>query len=342
MWSIGSLHLEGRVVLAPMSGYTSAGYRGFMSRFGASACVTEMVSDAAVLRNPSCREEFLDFEPTVPTGLQLYGHDPQTMADAAVKALDINPSIAFIDVNLCCPAKKVVRKGEGSALLADPGLCGRIVESVKDAVDVPVTAKIRLGRDDGSIVFRELVRILEDSGADAVAVHVRTAASMYSGRPRYDLVRGLGEDMGIPLVISGNIYSPEDAVAAMECTGAQAVMVARGGIGNPFLLTQINEMYETGSHPGDPTVSQQADWCLEMADILFGELGERPAVRRMRSIAPRFVAGCDGCREYRRRLAQGIDDRGSLAAILDDIKEEKGHLEAGFKGRVGIRREDLG
>ena len=198
MWSIGSLHLEGRVVLAPMSGYTSAGYRGFMSRFGASASVTEMVSDAAVLRNPSCREEFLDFDPTVPTGLQLYGHDPQTMADAAVKALDINPSIAFIDVNLCCPAKKVVRKGEGSALMADPGLCGRIVERVKDAADVPVTAKIRLGRDDGSIVFRELVRILEDSGADAVAVHVRTAASNPARHLRQHLLpRGCRRGHGV-------------------------------------------------------------------------------------------------------------------------------------------------
>lgn len=338
MWSLGGLRLNGRVVLAPMSGYTSAGYRNFMSRFGAGACVTEMVSDAAVLRNPSCKSEFLRFEPLVPTGLQLYGHDPEVMADAASRALEINPKIAFVDVNLCCPAKKVVRKGEGSSLMADPGLCGRIVERIKGSVDVPVTAKIRLGIDGKSVNFRDVVDALESSGADAISLHVRTAADMYSGRPRYDLVKGLGDEMDVPLIISGNIYSPEDAGRALGISGAEAVMVARGGIGNPFLLTQMDTFLRTGEYPDDPTVGQQVQWCLELFDILAEELGERPAVRRMRSIAPRFVAGCDGCREYRRRLAQGIDDRDSLIAILDDVTAEMGDARAECSHRVGIRQ----
>ncbi len=333
MWRIGDLQIPGPVVLGPMSGYTFRSYREFMQPFGASVVMTEMTSDGAVLNNPSCRPEYLEFGRCPFTGLQLFGSSPEQMADAAAEALRINPNIDFIDVNMSCPVEKVMRSGAGSVLMSDPARCGEIVRSIKKRIDIPVTAKIRLGMSLESLTFRQVISELEDAGADAVSLHARTARDRYAGEPRYGLVEGLGKEMGVPLIISGNIYTAEDALRAKEIAKAEAVMVARGGVGNPWLLTQTDRLLKDGTMLPYPTVSQQIDWCIGLAERVFDEKGPDVGVSKMRSIAPRFITGCRRCREHRLRLATGIGDWDSIVSILEEIRSEKGDVRIMSVGR---------
>lgn len=336
-WRLGDLEVDGRVVLGPMSGYTSSSYREFMKPFGVGACVTEMTSDKGLVHGMWRSMGYMMFGPNRPTGLQLFGSDPDTMARAAGIALGENPNIDFIDVNMGCPVPKVLRSGSGSALMRDPALCGRIVRRIKSAVDVPVTAKIRLGWDLESMNFREVVSELESAGADAVSLHARTRSERYAGTPHYDLVEGLGDEMSVPLVISGNIYTLDDAVSAMERASADAVMVARGGVGNPFLVTQIDRFLTDGTRLPEPTISRQVDWCLELARMVVEEKGEEVGIRKMRCFAPRFIIGCRRCREYRYRLATEPETMDQLVSILEEIRERKGHLTINSNS---VRTED--
>ncbi len=326
VWRIGDLAVDGRVVLGPMSGYTSRSYREFMKPFGVGACVTEMTSDKGIVHGMWRSMGYMTFGPNFPTGLQLFGSDPGSMAEAAEIALRENPNIDFIDVNMGCPVPKVLRSGSGSALMRTPRLCGDIIREMKSRVGVPVTAKIRLGWDMESINFREVIGELADAGVDAVGLHVRTRAERYAGTPHYDLVEGLQDEMPIPLIISGNIYTLDDALKALEVTGAEAVMVARGGVGNPFLVTQIDTFLRTGERLPEPTVSQQVDWCLELANAVVAEKGEEVGIRKMRCFAPRFIVGCRRCREYRYKLAVEPETMSQLESILEEIRTKKGHM----------------
>lgn len=339
MWRIGDIQLEGRVVLAPLSGYTTPAYREFMKPFGVSLSFTPLVSNLGIIHDNVQTCGFLDTGKDLPTGLQLFGSSPETFSEAAVKALEYNPDISIIDINMACPVKKIIQKGAGSALMRDPKLCGRIVRSVKEAVDIPVTVKIRLGWSLDELTYREVIEETVSAGADAVSLHARTRKDRYMGAPRYDLLEGLRDEMSVPLMISGNIYTPQDAMKAAEITGAEGVMVARGGVGNPFLVTQIDSMFSSGKIPDNPTVSQQADWCKELARMLIEEMGEERAMMAMRSIAPKFVGGCRYCREYRRMLATGITDFASMEGILEAVREKLGDSRIQVHGEGIIRSQ---
>lgn len=334
MWKIGGIAVDGRVVLGPMSGFTSESYRDFMKPFGVAVSVTEMTSDMGVIHGLRRTVPYVVFGDNHPTGVQLFGNDPDNLAEAASRAMAINPGIDFFDINMGCPVAKVVRNGSGSALMRDPAKCGEIVRRVKAAAGVPVTAKIRLGWSASSMNFRQVIDELTAAGADAVALHVRTTEERYAGTPNYDLVEGLRSEMSVPLIISGNIYTAYDAVAAVRKTGADAVMVARGGVGNPFLVTQIDRRFRTGEDLPNPTVSQQVDWCLRFADMLIEEKGEETAFRKLHSYAPRFIAGCYRCREYRNRLSEDIVDRESFVSIMEEIRGKMGSERICADGRA--------
>jgi tRNA-dihydrouridine synthase B len=324
MWRIGDLNIDGRVVLGPMSGFSSSGYRDFMKPFGVALSMTEMVSDMGVIHSIARTDGYIRFGPNHPTGLQLFGSNPERLAQAAAKAVQYNPNIDLIDVNMGCPVAKVLRSGSGSLLMRDPVRCGEIIREIKRSVDVPVTAKIRLGYDNLNINFRTVISELEAAGVDAICVHPRTRTERYLGVPHYDMVQGLRSEMSVPLIISGNIFSLDDAINALEITGAEGVMVARGGVGNPFLVTQIDHYLRTGETLPNPTIAQQVDWCMQLADMIVEEKGEDAAFRKLRSFAPKFVAGCTRCRQYRLRLATETVDRDSLAAIMGEIRDRLG------------------
>lgn len=326
MWRIGDLSIPGPVVLGPMSGYTFDSYRRFMQPFGADMLVTEMTSCMGIVYGQERTEGYLNFEPVGITGVQLFGCKPDAMADAARIALETNPGIRFFDINIGCPVPKVVRNGSGSALMRDPARCGGIVRSIKKAVDVPVTVKMRLGQSLEEINFRDVLEETVSAGADAVTIHARTRKERYTGRPHWDLLEGLGGELSVPLVVSGNIYSADDARDAMERTDADAVMVARGGVGNPFLLTQIQRMSDGEPVPENPTLGEQTEWCRRLTDMVIEDKGADQGISKMRSIAPKFISGVQDCRDYRRRMAREIKDRESLFRILDDIDSDVGDV----------------
>ncbi len=325
MWKIGNLEINGKVVLAPMAGITSLGYRKFMSNFDVDVLYTEMVSDMGLIYGNEETNTYVDFpKGNIPTGVQLFGHDPVCLSKAAKIALSLNPNISFFDVNMGCPVPKVTKTGAGSCLMRNPKLCGEIVKAIKEASGLPVTIKIRLGWDDKSINFLEIIKELEDAGVDAIAIHARTKKELYSGLPHYELIKDLRKKMSVPLIVSGNIYTLDDAIKAIDITGADAVMVARGGVGNPFLCKQISHYYKTGEKLENPSLKEQIEWCLSLGDYLIKDMGEDRALRIYRGIASKFFSGFPNAKIFKARLSQEITNRDSLVKILNDIKIEQG------------------
>lgn len=321
MWKIDDIEIKGKVLLAPMAGYTSFGYRKFMEKFGVGVTVTEMVSDMGLIYGNKETTDYLDFPKTdVPVGVQLFGYEPKNLAKAAEIVVKAVPFLSFIDINMGCPVPKVTRNGAGSAILKNPKLAGDIIRAIKEVVNVPVTAKIRLGWDDKNVNFLEVISELEKAGVSMIGIHARTTKQLYYGEPHYELLKDLRKKMSVPLVISGNIYSLEDAKKALEITGADAVMVARGGVGNPTLIKQINQYYEDGSLVPDATFDEQVNYCLELVRLLIEEKGEERAMRIYRSIAPKFFKGIPEVKKLNSRLASEMITYDSLVEIINDYK----------------------
>ena len=323
MWKFKNFEIDSRVVLAPMAGITFKSYREYMANFGFGVCVTEMVSDMGLIYGNEETKTYIDFQKgNYLTGVQLFGKDPNNIKKAAEVALNSNPNIDFFDVNMGCPVPKVVDTGAGSALMKNPKLCGDIIRALKEVTDKPISAKIRLGWDNKSINYLEVIKELEEAGIDMIAIHSRTRKELYLGEPHHELLKDLRKQMNVPLVISGNIYSLDDAIKAMEITGADAVMVARGGVGNPFLLTQINEYYKTGERLPNPSLKKQLQYCYDLGLKVIEEKGEERGLRIYRGIAPRFFTGIKNVKQYRLRLSIELTDINSLKEILNDIAKE--------------------
>ena len=333
MFYIGDVRLEGPVVLGPLSGYSSHSYRDFMKPFGVALSVSEMTSAVGIINSDLKTEDYVCFPKNYPTALQLFGHSAEDISRAAVKSLEYNQDIDMFDVNMGCPVHKVQRSGAGCILMRDPVLCGRIIRTLKEAVDRPVTAKIRLGNNKHDMNFREVIAELQSNGVDAIAIHARTKDQNYSGFPDFNAIRDLQDEMDVPLIVSGNMYSLDDAIEAVDITGAKGIMVARGGVGNPFLCTQIDEYFRSGKRLENPTIHQQIEWCKQFADMLISENGEERAIRILRSIAPKFISGCHRSREYRLKLATETDSRSHLFIMLDDIDTKMGLEKINMDGR---------
>ena len=320
MWKLGKFIIEGKVVLGPMAGYTSEGYRKYLNSFGVDVCVTEMVSDMGLIYQNKETESYVKFEKDKAlTGVQLFGNNPANLQRAAQIALNLNPNIDFFDINMGCPVPKVTKTGAGSHLMTNPKLCGDIVSAIKEVTDKPVSAKIRLGYNE--VNFLDVIFELEKAGVDAITIHARTRKELYGGEPHYDLLKDLRKQMTVPLIISGNIYTLDDAINALNITGADAVMVARGGVGNPFLITQIKHYYETGERLPNPSFLEQMDYCLALAKSMVEEKGELTAMRIYRSIAPKFFSGFANSRTLRTILATSLTDYQSLVNILNEFKD---------------------
>ena len=323
MWKLGNLEINSKVVLGPMAGITFDSYRVFMSRFGFGLSVTEMVSDMGLIYGNDETSTYVTFDKNdFLVGVQLFGCEPENMKKGAEIALKMNPNIDFIDVNMGCPVNKVVDNGKGSALMKNPKLCGDIIRALKEVTDKPVTAKIRLGWDNKSINFLDVIEELEKAGVDMIAIHARTKRELYSGQPHYDLLKDLRSKMTVPLVVSGNIFTLDDAINALEITGADAVMVARGGVGNPYLLKQINHYFETRERLSDPSLKEQLKYCQELGQMIAEDKGEERGMRIYRSIASKFFNGFPNSKKIKVRLTTELVDLKSLNEILSEYAKE--------------------
>lgn len=322
MFKIGDFEIKQKAVLAPMAGITSFGYRKFMAKFGPGLCVTEMVSDMGLIYGNAESKSYVTYENlNMPTGVQLFGNSAENITKSALICLELNKNIQYFDINMACPVTKVFKTGAGSALLKDPKLCGDIVRAVKEATHKPVTVKIRIGIDSKHINFMDVIEEVTKAGADMVAIHPRTTKEMYSGLPHWDLVKDLRKKMSIPLVVSGNIYKLEDALNALEITGADAVMVARGGVGNPTLISNINNYFE-GKELVSTSINEQIEYCLELAKDLIEEKSEKIAMRVYRGIATKFLDGLPNSKQTKSRLSTDLNTYDDLVRILSEYQHQ--------------------
>ena len=320
MYKLGNLDIRSKVVLAPMAGITSFGYRKFMSQFGLGYVVTEMVSDMGLIYGNKETKSYIEFEKlNCPTGVQLFGNSPENMAKAVQIAEKLNENIDFFDVNMGCPVNKVVDTGAGSALMKNPKLCGDIIRAMKAVTNKPITVKIRLGFEKDNLTFLEVIKEVSEAGAALVTIHPRTRKEMYAGQPHWELVKDLRKKIYIPLVVSGNIYTVDDAIKALEITGADAVMVARGGVGNPTLIKNINSYFE-GREIVKTDLDSQIKYCYELARDLIDEKGEALAMRVYRGICTKFFDGFPNSKQLKNRLTLELNNFDDLTRLLEEYR----------------------
>lgn len=298
--------------LAPMAGVTDMAFRELCTLFGAAYTVTEMVSSKGLVMGDKKSAMLLTLGKEEKTaGAQIFGDDPDIMAKAAVKCLAFSPSI--IDINMGCPAPKVAMNGGGASLMKDPQLAGRIVRAVRDAVDIPVTVKIRKGWDDSCVNAVELAKILEANGADAVAIHGRTRQQMYSGTVDLDIIRSVKKAVRIPVIGNGDITDIVSAANMLEYTGCDAVMIGRGAFGNPWLFRQINAYLDSGIVIPPPSLEEKMTVMLRHIAKMVEYKGEYTAMREARRHAAYYTKGLRGGAKFRAQM--------SSLETYDDLKE---------------------
>jgi len=316
---IGNVTLENNLILAPMAGVTDLPFRLLCKEQGAGLLCMEMVSAKAILYKNKNTEELLSIDPREnPVSLQLFGSDPVIMGEIA-KQIEERP-FDILDINMGCPVPKVVNNGDGSALMKNPVLAGKIIESTVKAIQKPVTVKIRKGFDDDHVNAVEMARIAQECGASAVAVHGRTREQFYSGKADWDIIRQVKEAVSIPVIGNGDILTANDVIRMGEQTGCDGFMIARGAEGNPWIFKQILQAFETGAEPEKPEFPEVRDMILRHARMQIEFKGEYTAIREMRKHAAWYTAGYKNSSRLRARVCE-VETYEELAALFDEVLE---------------------
>ncbi len=323
MFKIAGVTIDGPVVLAPMAGVTTWAYREFMRSFGVNLSYTEMISDSGLIFNNKKTFAYLPrHDEERPLSVQLFGGETEKLLHAISRIEQYTDNYDFLDLNLGCPVPKVTRNNGGSAWLKYPDDLIEMVERVVAHSKKPVTVKIRIGWDEKQINVRELMPRLEQAGVSAIAVHLRTTRQLYTGKARYDIAENLQDLITVPLIISGDIYTLEDAINAVKITGAKAVMLARGQLGNPYLATQINEYFKSGKRLPDQDLLTQLEHLEKLAEMMVEEKGEKIGVLVMRNIAPHFIKNYSFAKKYRIELNTKVATLIQLKQVITQIRNE--------------------
>lgn len=318
---IGNVTLANKVILAPMAGITDLTYRLLAREQGCALVYTEMISAKGLLYNNKSTWEMLPREGEGrPLAVQLFGSEPEVMA-AAAKIVATFP-VDIIDINMGCPVAKVVKNGEGAALMKDPDRAARIVAAVAGAVSLPVTVKIRKGWDKETNNAVAFARQMEEAGARAIAVHGRTRSQMYGGKADWHVIREVKEAVSIPVIGNGDIWEPTDAARMLAETGCDAVMLARGTLGNPWLISRTVAYLASGRLLPPPAASERLAMALRHLDLLMAHKGEERGVREMRKFAAWYLKGLPNSAATRDRVTRARDGeemRKILAAFFANI-----------------------
>lgn len=329
---IGTLTLPHRAVFGPMAGFTDAPCRRLMAQHGAGFTVSEMVSGRALVYQDRKTAALLRAEPNdAPYGVQLFGDDPEIMGQAA--ALIEGEQFDFLDINMGCPAPKIVSAGAGSKLMLDPELCGRIVEQVAAHTTRPVTVKMRKGWDADHITAVECAKACAQAGAAAIAVHARTQAEMYTPGIDLSIIAAVKQAVDVPVLGNGDIHTPEDALEMVRQTGCDGVMLARAALGDPWLFEQVNAALEGAPAPKQPNLQARMNALRRQVEQMVEEKGEYVAMPQARAQAMHYMKGLKGAASLRKvccelshledldRLIEAVFDCQRRAADPDDVRE---------------------
>ncbi len=317
--NIAGVTIPGRLFLAPMAGVTDQAFRQICREHGAALTVTEMVSAKALHFGDKKTPRLLALGPGEhPAAAQIFGSDPDTMAEGAVLARRIS-GCDMIDINMGCPAPKIVNNGDGAALMRDIRKAEAVLRAVRQAVDCPVSVKFRRGWDEKSACCVEFAQMCEQAGADLIAIHGRTRAQQYEGKADWEAIRRVKQAVSIPVAANGDVFTPEDAVRILEVTGADFVMIGRGALGNPWLFSRANALLETGVLPPEPTFGERIDTAVRQIELAMADKGEHIALLEARKHVNWYLKGVPGLKAVKKQVST-LSEMHQLYALAQDLR----------------------
>ncbi|KKK36637.1 tRNA-dihydrouridine synthase [Mesobacillus campisalis] len=321
MLKIGDVQIDNPVVLAPMAGVCNSAFRLTVKEFGAGLVCAEMVSDKGIVfQNEKSLDMLYIDDREYPLSLQIFGGAKETLVQAA-KFVDKNTNAAIIDINMGCPVPKITKCDAGAKWLLDPDKIYDMVAAVVDAVDKPVTVKMRIGWDEDHIYAVKNAQMVERAGGSAVALHGRTRVQMYEGNANWDIIREVKQSISIPLIGNGDVQTPQDAKRMLDETGADGVMIGRAALGNPWMIYRTVKYLETGELIGEPSAREKMDVCILHLDRLIALKNEHIAVREMRKHAAWYLKGVPGNGKIR-SLVNECNTRDELVNLLTNHANE--------------------
>ncbi|MBF0356720.1 MAG: tRNA dihydrouridine synthase DusB [Alphaproteobacteria bacterium] len=324
---IGPIHLDDPVILAPMAGVTDAPFRRLAHRFGAGLTVSEMIASKAMVRaHTKTLRMSSSLETAHPQAVQIVGCEPDVMADAA--RMNADRGAGIIDINMGCPAKKIIRGEAGAALMKDEVLAGRIMESVVRSVAIPVTVKMRLGWDEGSINAPRLAKIAEESGVALVTVHGRTRSQFYGGQADWDRIGEVKRSVSIPVVANGDVTTLDRARAILDQSGADGVMIGRASYGRPWFLGLVAHFLKTGERLPEPSPLERLAILQEHVEDMLDHYGEKAGVPIARKHIAWYSRGLPGSAEFRSHLMRLSDPNEVRTRLLDFWKAAQDRMAA--------------
>ena len=314
---LGKYEIENPLILGPMAGVTDWAFRTVCAELGANITITEMVSSRALVYQDQKSKKLLRKNEGSLCGAQIFGNDPEIMAQAAVLALEIS-GCDFLDINMGCPMPKIANSGDGCGLMRTPELAGKIVEAVTKAVDVPVTVKCRLGWDKGSINVLDFTKRMEDSGAAMVAVHGRTRAMLYSGTADWDYIRKVKEQLSIPVIANGDIVDVPSALRCLKWTGADGIMIGRATFGDPWIFQQVSAAMAGQEVPERPILKDRIAVAVKQFELSEQDHGEHIACLEARKHFAWYLRGVRNASYYKKEITS-MNKMEDIYRIAKDI-----------------------
>ena len=317
---LGKHTIENPLILGPMAGVTDWAFRTVCAKLGANMTVTEMVSSRALVYKDKKSAALLKKTPVGICGAQIFGNDPEIMAQGAQLALEIS-GCDFLDINMGCPMPKIANSGDGCGLMRTPEVAEKIVEAVCKAVDVPVTVKCRLGWDKGSMNVLDFTKRMEQAGAAMITVHGRTRSMLYSGVADWDMIRKAKEQLSVPVIANGDIVSPETALRCLKWTGADGLMIGRATFGDPWIFSQVSAAMAGTEIPGRPCLADRVDVALEQFRMAFEDKGEKIACLEARKHFAWYLRGVSHSSYYKTQISS-ISTMEDIDKIAKGIKQD--------------------
>lgn len=316
----GSLQINNPLALGPMAGVTDWAFRTICAQLGAGITVTEMVSSRALVYQDKKSKALLKRNEGSVCGAQIFGNDPEIMAQAAALAIEIS-GCDFLDINMGCPMPKIANSGDGCGLMKTPELAGRIVAAVVKAVSVPVTVKCRLGWDRGSINVLDFAKRMEDNGAAMLAIHGRTRSMLYSGKADWDMIAAVKQNVSVPVIANGDIVDADSAKRCLKWTGADGIMIGRATFGDPWIFQQVKAAMDGQEIPDRPELDKRVDVAVKQFQLAYEDKGEHIACLEARKHFAWYLRGVSHSNYYKEQIS-GIQTMEDIFRIADGIRRD--------------------